>query len=75
MANLEQIKFMREMVTILDEITKHYMPSNKCINVKPDNDFFEESCNYIALFHEISTLKETLRNCTKYSEIIINKKD
>lgn len=68
MNTLEQKnQYMRHMAAVLRKINDKYKPSQKCILLEPGNEFFDDSCNFIALYHEISNLIGTLENMCKYN--------
>lgn len=72
MITLEQKnKYMRHMAAVLRKINDQYKPSENCILLEPGNEFFEDSCKFIGLYHEISHLIETLDNMCKYNTWIL----
>lgn len=76
MITLEQKnQYMRHTAAILRKIHDQYKPSQKCILLEPGNEFFDDSCNFIALYHEISYLIETLDNMCKYNTWIIEEEN
>lgn len=72
MNTLEQKnQYLRHMAAVLRKIRNAYEPSNTCVLLEPGNEFFDDSCNFIALHHEISHLIETLDNMCKYNTWIM----
>ena len=72
MNTLEQKnQYMRHMAAVLRKINDKYKPSQKCILLEPGNELFDDSCNFVALNHEISHLIETLDNMCKYNTWIM----
>ena len=62
---------MKHQVAILDAIIKKYEPSDLCVKIPTDHEFFEDSCKFIGLRYELSELKNTLENMIRYNEYII----
>ena len=72
MTTLEQKnKYMRHMAAVLRKINDQYVPSQKCVDVGPESEFFEDSCNFVGLHHEIIKLIDTLDNMCKYNNWIL----
>ena len=63
--------YMKHQVAILETIIRKYKPSDLCVKTSPDNELFEDTCNYVGLHHEIFELKTTLENMIRYNEYII----
>ena len=72
MITLEQKnKYLRHMAAVLRKINEQYKPSDKCVHVEVGSEFFEDSCNFVGLHHEIFKLIETLDNMYKYNNWIL----
>ena len=63
--------YMQHQVAILDAILKKYEPSDLCVHLKSDHEFFNDSCNFVGLRYELCQLKNTLENMIRYNEYII----
>ena len=62
---------MKHQVAILSQLIKTYQPSDKCIKLSTDNEFFDDSVRYCGLVHELFELKNTLENMIRYNKYII----
>lgn len=72
MITLEQKnKYLRHMAAVLRKINEQYKPSDKCVHVEVGSEFFEDSCKFVGLHHEIFKLIETLDNMYKYNNWIL----
>ncbi len=63
-----------EMVAnVVDQLVKKYHYSKACANLKSDDAFFNDSCNYVGLSFELDQLVRTLRGLIRFSELVEHK--
>lgn len=71
MITLEQKnEYMKHFSIVLRKINEKYCPSQKCVDIDSDSEFFADSCNFIGLHHEIFKLIGTLENMIQYNNWI-----
>lgn len=71
MTELQQARYeWREKIAkILEKFVKDHPVSEAFVETSTENEFFEDSCEFVALRSDISQLAVTLRNINKYSKI------
>lgn len=68
--NKEKIQWREEMATLIDAWLEKCEPSDDFIHISPDERFFDDSCSFVELTHQLRELVATFRNLNRYSEII-----
>lgn len=63
--------YMRHQVAILTSMIEKYKPSEAIVKCDTDSEFFNDSCNFVGLYHELFELSITLKNMIKYNEVIM----
>lgn len=62
-------QWIEQVANILLVIREKYPYSKYCCSeVSTDDKFFDDSCNFVGLSHEIYELEQTLRRMLKYSD-------
>lgn len=67
-----EIKFKRQISSLLSKILDKHQVSAECLNCIPDNPLFDTTCDYVDLRHDIFTLSETLRRMADYQEMLLD---
>lgn len=63
-----------EMVAnVVDQLVTKFHYSKACVDAKPGDAFFNDSCNYVGLTYELDQLVRTLRGIIRFSELIEHK--
>lgn len=70
MTRKEKIEWRDQMATILREILRKCPVSDAFVHVGTDAEFFDDSCNFVALRHEICELASTLERINAYSKML-----
>lgn len=65
----EKKRWCRQMAKVVTAIKEKYMYSQLDADVQPDSEFFEASCNYVALIAELTKFADTLENMVKFAEM------
>lgn len=70
MTRKEKIEWREKMATILRQIIEQCPISDAFVHIGSDAEFFDDSCNFVALRHEIFELARTLEKINAYSKMI-----
>lgn len=65
----EKKRWCRQMAKVVTAIKEKYMYSELVVAVPTDSEFFDASCNYVALIAELTNFADTLENMVKFSEM------
>lgn len=65
----ETKKWLGQCANLLRTIREKYSISEEFAQCQPNEDFFDDSCNFVGLCHELDELEECLRNMVRNSEM------
>lgn len=54
-----------QVATLIRGVLDMHPYSEDCVKCDTDNPFFNDSCNFVTLHHELRTLVDTLENMVK----------
>ena len=67
--NEKKILWRKQIAAILDDIMKKHPYSQECVDCPTENQFFDDSCNFVGIHHELVELKALLLRLNRYEEI------
>lgn len=67
--NVNKILWRKQIAAILDDIMKKHPYSQECVDCSTENQFFDDSCNFVAIHHDLLELKNLLLRLNRYEEI------
>lgn len=67
--NEKRILWRKQIAAILDDIMKKHPYSQECVDCSTENQFFDDSCNFVAIHHELVELRQLLLRLNRYEEI------
>lgn len=70
MTRKEKIEWRAQMATILRQILEKCPVSDGFVQCDSSSEFFDDSCNFVLLRHEISKLAGTLESINAYSKML-----
>lgn len=62
-------KWVEKTANVIDQLANEYHYSQACINAKPGDVFFDDSCNYVDLVYELGQFTTMLRGIIRYGEL------
>ena len=65
----EKKHWLLQTAKVIREITNKHMYSQLMVNTGIENEYFEDSCNYVSLCSELREFSMTLENMVKYAEM------
>lgn len=66
--NEKKILWRKQIAAILKNLTEKYHYSDASVQCDSDSPFFQDSCNFIQLHHELNELKRLLLRLNEYAE-------
>lgn len=60
-----------QVATLLRSILEKFRYSQECVECGTDSPFFNDSCNFVGLHHELSKMAETLENMANYENKLL----
>lgn len=67
--NEKRILWRKQVAAILDDIRKKHPYSQEFLDCSTENQFFDDSCNFVAIHHELLELRNLLLRLNRYEEI------
>lgn len=61
-----------EMVVILQRLLKEFPYTQTAVDAEVGSPFFEDSCNFVGLHHELDKLIQTFKCMNEYSNWIVD---
>lgn len=68
----EKKKWLKQTAAVIKAIAEKRKYSKATLDIKPDEPWFEESCNFIGLVCDLQDFAATLENMAKYAEMCEN---
>lgn len=68
--NREKNQWRNEMATIILAIVRQCEPSEEFTKIQPGEPFFEDSCKFIEMRHQLFNLVDAFRTLNHLSELI-----
>lgn len=66
---VNKIMWRKQIAAILGNIMKKYPYSQVCVDCPTEDQFFKDSCNFVALHHELSELEDILLKQNRFDEM------
>ena len=60
---------MMQCANLLRVIRVKYPYSEGMVALKPGDEFFDDSCSFVGLHHELTELENCMRNMARYYEM------
>lgn len=60
-----------QVATLLRGILKKFQYSQDCVECGTDSPFFNDSCNFVGLHHELLRMADTLENMVDYENQLL----